>query len=467
MPSRITGQPGSSPVRRCPGSPSRQGSTLLDRAGRGARQGLDPSGGGFQVLWRKAVLKRDEKRAKRLVAMLRNHIRWAACQRGQRQALVGHNDVRSGVGCTAIDPATWEAHTHALARTGDHAAMQPRAGCFGAGSSAPRAIGGSMGYRPQAALLILFTTILFVALSVGELGRAAGPERPFKAYALLMARDEPAPAPSGTGTPLATAVGVPVGTATSATFGAAGGVLSTPQSKLVLTIPAGALASDTAISIQPLTNMAPGRIGPAYRLTPNGQTFLKPITLTFAYTEEDLVGTSVDFLGAAFQTVGGYWQWVGDATVDTTAKTASVSITHFTDVSLTAGLQIFPASKTVLTNGSVGLQVRICYDPNLATLGPGGASVGLDCDSQQGIVGTLSIDEWSVNGRPGGGNVFGTVSGSGATATYTAPSTEPIPNPVAVSARVRNPNKGASAKTLVSSVITIRPALLSPPTPTR
>lgn len=162
-----------------------------------------------------------------------------------------------------------------------------------------------------------------VATGLRQDTRAAGPERPFKAYAPFIARDEGVAAPSDRPVPVATAVGAPTGTATSATIGAAGGSVGTPDSKLVLTIPAGALASDTVISIQPLTNLAPGRIGGAYRLTPNGQTFLKPITLTFAYTDEDLVGTSADFLGAAFQTADGYWQWIGDATVDTTARTVS------------------------------------------------------------------------------------------------------------------------------------------------
>ena len=52
---------------------------------------------------------------------------------------------------------------------------------------------------------------------------------------------------------------------------------------------------------------------------------------------------------------------------------------------------------------------------------------GPDRFEVSGIVPTLVIDEWSVNGRLGGGGVFGTVVGSGATATYTAPDNAPTP----------------------------------------
>jgi hypothetical protein len=261
--------------------------------------------------------------------------------------------------------------------------------------------------------------------------------------------------------PIATAVGVAIGSAASATIGAAGGKVTAPDGKLVLTIPAGALAADTVISIQPFTNTAPGKSGAAYRLTPEGQTFLKPITLTFTYTDQDLLGTAAAFLGAAFQTADGYWHWIGDPTVDTAAKTMSVALSHFTVIAEVSKYQITPASKTVKVNGSVGLTVRFCYESGpLADLQGGGDVLGTDCNFSATLTQskpTLSVNEWSVNTRLRGGPIFGTVSGSGATATYTAPSTIPIPNPVAVSARVHDP-KNPNGKDLVSSTITIADA---------
>ena len=59
----------------------------------------------------------------------------------------------------------------------------------------------------------------------------------------------------------ATAVGVATGSTASATIGPAGGSLSASDGKLVLTIPPGALAANTVIGMQPISNFAHGKIG--------------------------------------------------------------------------------------------------------------------------------------------------------------------------------------------------------------
>ena len=50
----------------------------------------------------------------------------------------------------------------------------------------------------------------------------------------------------------------------------------------------------------------------------------------------------------------------GDAAVDATAKTVSVSSRHFSDWSNVKDLQIRPAKKTVRVKESVGLQAKFC-----------------------------------------------------------------------------------------------------------
>ena len=150
-------------------------------------------------------------------------------------------------------------------------------------------------------------------------------------------------APAGTdvtSTATATATGTAIGSPASAIIGAGGGSLSAPDGKLTLTVPAGALAANTTVSIQAIGNNAHGKIGTAYRLTPNGQTFAQPVTLTFAYTEGDLEGTAPEFLGVAFQTPAGFWKWLGTASVNSAARAVSVSSTHFTDFSAVSGVQI-------------------------------------------------------------------------------------------------------------------------------
>ena len=89
-------------------------------------------------------------------------------------------------------------------------------------------------------------------------------------------------------------------------IGAGGGSVATPDGRIAVTIPAGALAANTLISIQPLTNTAHGKIGAAYRLTPDDQIFLMPVTIAFTYTDEEVAGSAAEFLGAAFQTAAGY-----------------------------------------------------------------------------------------------------------------------------------------------------------------
>ncbi|MHB9103107.1 MAG: hypothetical protein ACYC2E_16560, partial [Sulfuricella sp.] len=175
----------------------------------------------------------------------------------------------------------------------------------------------------------------------------------------------------------ATVVGVPTSSAVSMTIGAGGGSVSAADGKLTVMVPAGALASDTAISIQPLTNMAHGKIGAAYRLTPDGQTFAQPVVLKFSYTDQDLAGSDPEILGAAFQTAAGYWQWLGTPTIDSVARTMSISTTHFTDFSMVQGYRLQPLSATLKVNKSLALQVAFCYPATDSDLNP----LGLSCDT--------------------------------------------------------------------------------------
>ena len=259
--------------------------------------------------------------------------------------------------------------------------------------------------------------------------------------------------PLTTGTAVATAVGVPSGSVVSATIGAAGGSVSTPDGKITLTIPAGALTANTLISIQPISNNAHGRLGAGYRLTPDGQTFAQPVVLKFSYTDQDLAGSDPEILGAAFQTAAGFWQWLGTPTIDRVARTMSISTTHFTDFSMVQGYRLQPLAKTLKVNESLALQVAFCY-PYPET-GSDLTPLGLSCDtaaSQVEVAAPFVISEWSVNGVLGGGGATGTVSGNGPSATYKAPAAKPTPNIVAVSARV---NLNPKRKTLVVSNITI------------
>lgn len=252
------------------------------------------------------------------------------------------------------------------------------------------------------------------------------------------------PASNPPSVPATTAVGVTDGSlnGSGATLTTAGGSISAldsaGNSKLTLTVPAGALAADTLINIFRITNTAHGGIGGSFRLEPDGQTFNSPVTLTFTYTDNDLADSDPEMLGAAFQTADGYWQWMGTPVIDTNAKTISLTTTHFTDFSMVKGFQIRPASKTINTNETAALRVVYCYEPSVGddALQP----LGYDCDGSDDnlapLLPTADVSNWSVNGVTGGNSTVGTVSGSSTTATYHAPGSVPGSNPVAVSAQV-------------------------------
>jgi|GEM_PF-1978297 len=244
--------------------------------------------------------------------------------------------------------------------------------------------------------------------------------------------------PPAAATPVATAVGTPIGSAASATIGAGGGTLSSPDGKVTLNVPAGALAADTVISIQPITNHAHGGRGNAYRFTPDGQTFQAPVTLKFTYTDADLEGTVAQAMGSVYQSADGYWYWVRNPVLDATAKTVTVSTTHFTDYADAAGFNLRPGAATVKVGGTVGLYVKFCYPASVddsAELAP--LVVGLECEAltPQNIAPITVVPQWSVSGA-------GSVSGGPFAATYTAPATKPTPNTAVVTVRIDNTKFG-------------------------
>jgi hypothetical protein len=142
---------------------------------------------------------------------------------------------------------------------------------------------------------------------------------------------DPAPT-TAVGTPEITEKGIPFGTATSATIGSAGGIVTSADGLVTLDIPVGALDANTTISIQPITNTAPlGVSGFSYRFSPDGQTFKKPAKLTFNYTPDLLDNTSAQLLWIVTQAKDGSWKALLKSSVDDNAQIVSGQIYHFSD----------------------------------------------------------------------------------------------------------------------------------------
>lgn len=268
--------------------------------------------------------------------------------------------------------------------------------------------------------------------------------------------DEPAgdsdnpPGDSGPSDPDATTVGAPTGGAVaSLVIGAGGGTLISTDGRVGITVPPGALAGDTTISITPIENKAHGGIGIAYRFEPDGQTFAQPATLTFGFTPEELAGSSPEILGAAFQTAAGYWQWLGTPTVDAIANTIAVSTTHFTDMSLVRGVSITPTSANVDTNASLTISVLVCY-PNSVNA-QATQTFGNAC-SVANVAPSASMNDWLVNGVPGGNAANGVLLATSSGIVYSAPSVLPAVNPVVISASTTIGNRVVSLVTTVTIV---------------
>jgi ZU5 domain len=282
--------------------------------------------------------------------------------------------------------------------------------------------------------------------------------------------DDESPTPQDL-TPVVTDVGTPTGEITSATIGADGGTLKSADGKLTVTIPAGALSSGTAISIQPITNEGPLAVGSAYRLKPEGITFAKPVELRFHYNDALLSGTSPDFLWIITQSESGGWDAMLRSQVDTNAKTVSVETTHFSDWTLGKfiDLSLTPSSTVLLKNQSVTLKISgfvrdnsISEDDELAPLIP-------IADGEEALTPLTSIPpvesrlmefrvkQWMMNGVSAPvSNSNGSLSPNNMEATYTAPGSKPQVNPVAVSVELETTNKeGRKSMYLLNTQISV------------
>ncbi|MFT3703402.1 MAG: hypothetical protein QM802_13580 [Agriterribacter sp.] len=230
--------------------------------------------------------------------------------------------------------------------------------------------------------------------------------------------------------PTATAVGTIDGTAVTQTIGADGGKIISTDGILELTIPAGALTSNTAITVQPIKNTAPNGNGKGYRCLPNGLHFEKDITIQFHYTNEALAATRADWMSIAFQNAQKYWQVVQHIQNDSTKKIISASVNHFTDFVTFDALHIEPATWYMKPGESVTLQV-------FAT-----DMIGHDDSVLVGMVKNNPVT-WSANGKEGGDGTEGNISAvdqsvdGGLKAKYTAPANAPPKNPVTISAALK------------------------------
>lgn len=259
-----------------------------------------------------------------------------------------------------------------------------------------------------------------------------------------------------TSNPMPTGRGEAIGVAAAGTFGPAGGSLSLPDGSVTVTVPAGALASPTTLTLQPSTNLAWGGSGNAVVLGPAGVSFAKPVTLGFRVPAEASDGSDLAGLGVAVQDADGYWNWVSDASRDEARKTITIAVTRLgssavganpavrallgggddTAAAVVRGAKLLPTQAKVQKGKTQALVVTFCYpDEALAPLSPGKSYRGFACSSD--FPSPVWTDTWSVNDVPGGDSTHGYVRQVDRySAVFTAPGKKPSSPVVGATAQV-------------------------------
>ncbi|OIN59762.1 hypothetical protein [Arsenicibacter rosenii] len=232
-------------------------------------------------------------------------------------------------------------------------------------------------------------------------------------------------------TPAVTDVGTPSGELATATIGPAGGTILSADSTVRITIPAGALTTNQAVSVQELDkNNCPGGTGAAFRLLPHGLTFAKPATISFRYQDAETDGSAPELLRIAYQTNDRTWMATAHNSLDTTAHTIKVQTTHFSDWAMLQTAYIDPAQAAIDPSQSVDINAYADISENDKEV----LLKGMDqIDSKY-------VDQWSIQGE-------GKLSKNlGTRITYTAPDRVPDVNPAIVSLRLKSGEKTITLK---------------------
>ncbi|GAO43078.1 hypothetical protein [Flavihumibacter petaseus] len=143
-------------------------------------------------------------------------------------------------------------------------------------------------------------------------------------------------------TPLVRPQGQSLGPVVSKQIGAAGGTVETPGGAIKLQIPPGALNAETTIGIEPITNTNIAGVGPSFRLTPHGQQFAQPVTITYAYGNYTDSIPLTQTLGLSYQDENGVWRFVGADQTDIEMKRVSYRTKHFSNWSMMNRISLAP-----------------------------------------------------------------------------------------------------------------------------
>jgi len=248
----------------------------------------------------------------------------------------------------------------------------------------------------------------------------------------------------------ATSVGEPIGAATTKSIGPAGGSMASPDGRITVNIPPNAVPGAVNFSIQPITNLAQGGSGIAYRLEPNGQKFAAPIKISFKPDGQELEGTIPQAFNVAYQDSTGVWQVFTTTDIDQANKTITVSATHFTDFSLWT-FQLSPRKATLRVGETQVITLVGCFREG------GPANTIRRWFGAEPLVCMTANASDSSNWKANYGTIVPSGDSKNSTALYTAPAKKPNPNvdTVRFVYRLRFADKGQDIVDVRTSQITI------------
>ncbi len=277
----------------------------------------------------------------------------------------------------------------------------------------------------------------------------------------------PTPGVEEPGTP--TEVGKPVGLPFTKTIGPSGGNLTTPDGLLTVEIPAGALSSPTALTLQMVEKTLPSGAGLAFTVSPQTVQLNKPVWIVWNYNATTINGSAPELVGLAYQDAQRVWQGTMNTEINKSEQTIRARVRSFAHPISWYEQYFMTQSETrILPNERVTFKVFFqpgrtdpytgSDDDLFVPLGP--LVEGDDAlDQLEG----KELKNWKLNGETQLSDdrkyVVGDLvrSGQGGGALYIAPRAMLIKadNPVAISVELKLKQKGVIM--LVSNLTMVEP----------
>lgn len=205
-------------------------------------------------------------------------------------------------------------------------------------------------------------------------------------------------------------MGLPDGGFVEKTMNASGGVITSTDGKLRLSVPAGALTTSTVVSIQAIKNTVPLGTGSSFRILPADLSLSKPVTITLAYNEAELDGVDEEALDLTTQDNAGTWKRMKRTQLNRSNKTLTVETDHLGDFSFSGNYLLSPRKAGLAAGETTQLTVNTVQEKNT------------DEDEEEAPLGGIipisnsgDFDTWNASGP-------GTIKVNGSTAEFTAPS---------------------------------------------